>query len=129
MRRLLFLNGIKAFEAAARSGSFAAAGLELNVSAAAISRMVHLLEDRLGVALFERKANRLALTSAGRAYQSGLTPIFDALASLTAQVTAPARVVAGRSCRVGSRARRGVATRGYSCRWRRAPCGSPQRRS
>ena len=90
MRRLLFLNGIKAFEAAARGGSFAAAGAELNVSPAAISRMVHLLEERLGVALFERKANRLALTSAGRAYQSGLTPIFDALASLTAQVTAPA---------------------------------------
>jgi len=92
MRRLLFLNGIKAFEAAARSGSFAAAGHELNVSAAAISRMVHLLEDRLGVALFERKANRLVTTAAGRAYQSGLTPIFDALASLTAQVTAPSTV-------------------------------------
>ncbi|MDI1264044.1 MAG: LysR substrate-binding domain-containing protein [bacterium] len=92
MRRLLFLNGIKAFEAAARSGSFAAAGLELNVSAAAVSRMVHLLEERLGVALFERKANRLVTTAAGRAYQSGLTPIFDALASLTAQVTAPSSV-------------------------------------
>ena len=89
MRRLLFLNGIKAFEAAARTGSFAAAGAELNVSAAAVSRMVHLLEERLGVALFERKANRLETTAAGRAYQSGLTPIFDALASLTAQVTAP----------------------------------------
>jgi LysR family glycine cleavage system transcriptional activator len=89
LRRLLFLNGIKAFEAAARTGSFAAAGGELNVSAAAVSRMVHLLEQRLGVALFERKANRLATTAAGRAYQSGLTPIFDALANLTAQVTAP----------------------------------------
>ena len=32
------------------------------------------------------------MTAAGRAYQSGLTPIFDALASLTAQVTAPASV-------------------------------------
>jgi len=92
LRRLLFLNGIKAFEAAARTGSFAAAGVELNVSAAAVSRMVHLLEERLGVALFERKANRLVLTQAGRAYQSGLTPIFDALASLTAQVTAPSSV-------------------------------------
>src|SRR6266478_995603 len=81
MRRLLFLNGIKAFEGAA-----------LNVSAAAVSRLVHLLEERLGVALFERKANRLAMTPAGRAYQSGLTPIFDALASLTAQVTAPSSV-------------------------------------
>jgi LysR family transcriptional regulator, glycine cleavage system transcriptional activator len=89
MRRLLFLNGIKAFEAAARSGSFAAAGTEMNVSAAAISRMVNLLEQRLGLTLFERKANRLALTAAGRAYQSGLTPIFDALASLTAQIMAP----------------------------------------
>jgi len=89
MRRLLFLNGIKAFEAAARTGSFAGAGAELHVSAAAVSRLVHLLEQRLGVALFERKANRLAVTSAGRAYQSGLTPIFDALASLTAQVSAP----------------------------------------
>jgi LysR family glycine cleavage system transcriptional activator len=92
MRRLLFLNGIKAFEAAARGSSFAAASSELNVSAAAVSRMVHLLEDRLGIALFERKANRLALTAAGRAYQSGLTPIFDALANLTAQVTAPSSV-------------------------------------
>ncbi|MGB6397696.1 MAG: LysR family transcriptional regulator, partial [Bradyrhizobium sp.] len=92
MRRLLFLNGIKAFEAAGRGGSFAAAGSELNVSPAAISRMVHLLEQRLGVALFERKANRLVMTAAGRAYQSGLSPIFDALASLTAQVTASASV-------------------------------------
>jgi LysR family transcriptional regulator, glycine cleavage system transcriptional activator len=92
MRRLLFLNGIKAFEAAARTGSFASGGAELNVSAAAVSRLVHLLEQRLGVALFERKANRLEMTAAGRAYQNGLTPIFDALASLTAQVTAPSNL-------------------------------------
>jgi LysR family glycine cleavage system transcriptional activator len=32
------------------------------------------------------------MTAAGRAYQSGLTPIFDALASLTAQVTAPSNL-------------------------------------
>jgi LysR family glycine cleavage system transcriptional activator len=87
MRRLPFLNGIRAFEAAARHGSFAAAASELNVSPAAISRMVHLLEDRLGIALFERTANRLAPTPAGRLYQTGLTPLLDALASLTAQVT------------------------------------------
>jgi len=88
MRKLPFLNGIRAFEAAARHGSFAAAATELNVSPAAISRMVHLLEERLGVALFERKVNKLAVTGAGRTYQLGLTPIFDALASLTSQVTA-----------------------------------------
>jgi LysR family glycine cleavage system transcriptional activator len=89
-RRLPSLNGLKAFEAAARHGSFAAAAGELNVSPAAVSRLVHLLEDRLRIVLFERSANRLALTAAGRAYQAGLTPLFDALANLTAQVTAGA---------------------------------------
>jgi LysR family glycine cleavage system transcriptional activator len=91
MRRLPFLNGVRAFEAAARSGSFAKAADELHVTPAAISRMVHLLEDRLGVALFERKANKLEATAAGRAYQAGLSPLFDTLASLTEQVKAMAR--------------------------------------
>ena len=88
MRQLPFMNGIRAFEAAARTGSFAKAADELHVTPAAISRMVHLLEDRLSVTLFERKANRLAATPAGSTYQAGLTQLFDALASLTAQVTA-----------------------------------------
>src|SRR5215471_15253508 len=90
MRRLPFLNGVKAFEAAARHGSFAGAASELNVSPAAISRMVHLLAQRLGVPLFARTANRLVLTAAGGTYQTGLTPIFDALAALTDQITAQA---------------------------------------
>ncbi len=91
MRRLPFLNGVRAFEAAARSGSFAKAADELHVTPAAISRMVHLLEERLGVALFERKANKLEATAAGRAYQAGLSPLFDTLAALTEQVKAMAR--------------------------------------
>lgn len=48
MRKLPFLNGIRAFEAAARTGSFSKAADELNVTPAAVSRMVHLLEERLG---------------------------------------------------------------------------------
>jgi LysR family transcriptional regulator, glycine cleavage system transcriptional activator len=94
-RKLPSLNGAKAFEAAARTGSFARAAEEMHVTPAAVSRMVHILEGRLGFPLFERKANRLELTPAGRAYQAGLTPLFDALASLTDQVTsiAGARVL------------------------------------
>ena len=88
MRQLPYLNGIKAFEATARGGSFTAAAGELSVTPAAVSRMVHLLEQRLGVDLFERSANRLSLTAAGKSYQIGLTPILDALALLTDQVTA-----------------------------------------
>jgi LysR family transcriptional regulator, glycine cleavage system transcriptional activator len=90
MRKLPFLNGIRAFEAAARGESFAKAAAELHVTPAAVSRMVQLLERRLDVPLFERKANRLALTAAGRAYQTGLTQLFDQLASLTEQITAMA---------------------------------------
>ena len=88
MRKLPFLNGIRAFEAAARAKGFAKAADELHVTPAAISRMVRLLEQRIGVPLFERKPNRLALTAAGIAYQAGLSQIFDQLANLTAQVTA-----------------------------------------
>src|ERR1700730_10760756 len=88
MRRLPFLNGIKAFEAAARTGSFVKAADELHVSPAAVSPTGHLLEDRLGLPLFERKANRLEPTPAGRTYQAGLTQLFDGLVNLTEQVTA-----------------------------------------
>jgi LysR family glycine cleavage system transcriptional activator len=39
MRKLPYLNGIKAFEATARTGSFTKAADELNVTPAAVSRM------------------------------------------------------------------------------------------
>lgn len=91
VRRLPSLNGVKAFEAAARSGSFAAAAEELHVTPAAVSRLVRLLEQRLGVDLFARHANRLALTPAGEAYRAGLTPLLDGLARLTEQVVAMGR--------------------------------------
>lgn len=98
MRKLPFLNGVRAFEAAARTGSFARAADELHVTPAAISRLVHLLEERMGTELFQRKANRLVPTPAGLAYQAGLTPLFDALSNLTAQV---ASMAGGRVLTVG----------------------------
>ena len=88
MRRLPSLNGLRAFEAAARHGSFVAAGQELNVTQAAVSRMVRLLEARLGFQLFERLPNGLALTAQARALQPALTTAFDSIASSVAQVSA-----------------------------------------
>src|SRR5262245_8796872 len=88
MRRLPSLNGLRAFEAAARHGSFVAAGSELNVTQAAISRMVRLLEERLGFNLFERRPNGLVLTARGKALQPGLTAAFDAIAGITERVAA-----------------------------------------
>lgn len=92
MRQLPYLNGIRAFESAARKGSFAGAAIEMNVTPAAISRMVRLLEDRLGIALFTRSANRLTLTPAGLTYQSGLSTILDSLALLTEQIKAQSEI-------------------------------------
>ena len=88
MRRLPSLNGLRAFEAAARHGSFTAAAAELHVSQAAVSRMVKLLEERLGFALFDRRANALVLTERGRALQPALTDAFDGIARRVEQVSA-----------------------------------------
>jgi DNA-binding transcriptional LysR family regulator len=51
-----------------------------------VSRMVRLLEARLGFLLFDRLPNGLALTAQGRALQPGLTAAFDAIAGITEQV-------------------------------------------
>jgi LysR family transcriptional regulator, glycine cleavage system transcriptional activator len=88
MRNLPSLNGIRAFEAAARCGSFVKAADELNVTPAAISRLVRLLEERLNVPLFLRNPNNLTLTAAGAAYQPGLTAMLDTLAALTDRIKA-----------------------------------------
>jgi LysR family glycine cleavage system transcriptional activator/LysR family transcriptional regulator of beta-lactamase len=88
MRRLPSLNGLRAFEAAARHASFTAAADELHVTQAAVSRMVRLLEERLGFLLFERRPNGLALTAQGKALQPGITAAFDAIAGVTEQVAA-----------------------------------------
>jgi DNA-binding transcriptional LysR family regulator len=77
------LNGLRAFEASARTGSFVAAAGELQVSPSAVSRLVKLLELRLGVALFERKPNGLELTERGRAYVAELTAAFGQIARAT----------------------------------------------
>jgi LysR family glycine cleavage system transcriptional activator len=60
------LNALRAFEAAARCGSFVAASAELGVSAAAVSQQVKQLEVHMAHRLFLRQGNRILLTDAGR---------------------------------------------------------------
>src|SRR6516225_6443630 len=88
LRQLPSLNGLRAFEATGRLGSFQAAAHELNVTQTAVSHMVRLLEQRLGYELFRRKPNRLELTTQGQAFLSGLTDAFDSIARLAEQVAA-----------------------------------------
>jgi LysR family transcriptional regulator, glycine cleavage system transcriptional activator len=67
MRSPVHLNALRAFEAAARHGSFSEASEELNVTSAAVGQLVRSLEDWLGTPLFHRSSsgrNRLATTEA-----------------------------------------------------------------
>lgn len=85
-RRSLPLNAVRAFEAAARLGGFNAAGAELNVSANAVGRLVKILEDWLGVALFRRLPRGVVLTEAGGRYLGRVGPLLDQLAESTADL-------------------------------------------
>lgn len=89
-RSLPPLNGLRAFEAAARHLSFAKAAEELFVTPAAISQQVKGLEERLGISLFQRVTRGLRLTPAGRRLLPGLTEGFDKMADAVASVAAPA---------------------------------------
>ena len=82
-RRLPPLNALRAFEAAARNLSFTKAAQELNVTQAAISHQVKLLEETLGLALFRRLNRRLLLTDAGQHYLPPLRNAFDLMADAT----------------------------------------------
>ncbi|MDA0998687.1 MAG: transcriptional regulator GcvA [Proteobacteria bacterium] len=78
-RRLPPLNGLRAFEAAARHLSFTRAAEELHVTQAAISHQIKSLEAQLGLMLFQRRNRRLILTEPGQTLLPAFTGAFDAL--------------------------------------------------
>jgi len=78
-KRIPPLPALRAFEAAARHMSFARAANELHVTAAAVSHQVKQLEHWLGLALFTRTANGVALTAAGRDYALRIRDVFERL--------------------------------------------------
>jgi len=77
--RLPSLNGLRAFEAAARYLSFTQAASELNVTQTAISHQIRRLEEELGIRLFIRKNRALALTPQARDYLPGVRAAFNDL--------------------------------------------------
>ena len=77
--RLPPLNALRVFECAARHLSFKRAASELNVSPAAISHQIRLLESYIGANLFNRQPGSLTLTDQGRAALPRLHEGFRAL--------------------------------------------------
>ncbi len=90
-RKLPPFPALRAFEAAARLGSFKAAADELCVTASAISHQVRTLETFLGRPLFERGVRQNTLTADGRVYLRQTGPLLD-------QLDASTRMVAGEIC-------------------------------
>lgn len=82
------LAAIRAFEAAARLGSFTRAAEELAMSQAAVSYQVKLLEARLATPLFVRLPRQVVLTEAGQRLASAATDAFDGLRGAIADIRA-----------------------------------------
>src|ERR1700738_5451597 len=89
--RLPPLNAIKAFEAAARLGSFTRAAEELNVTHGAVSRQIRLLEDWLAIRLFLRPSRNAVPTQAGTELLAEAGPALDRLAAVSRQMQTRAR--------------------------------------
>lgn len=79
MRKIPPLNGLRAFEAAARHLSFSRAAEELFVTPAAISHQIKGLEDYLGVSLFKRMPRSVILTEEAQTVLPAITEAFDKL--------------------------------------------------
>jgi LysR family glycine cleavage system transcriptional activator len=85
-RTLPPLNAVRAFEAAARHGSFKDAAAELGVTHGAVSRQIRLLEEWLGgPALFRRLNRRVVLTPGGAALLAEFGPALDRVAAAVQQ--------------------------------------------
>lgn len=94
--RIPSLNAIRSFVVTARHMSITKAAEELHVTTGAVSRMVRLLEEDLGMPLFKRVGSVLELTPAGVAYYAQVSDLFDriATATLAARVSQKSNVLA-----------------------------------
>ena len=77
--RLPPLGTLRAFEAAARKGSFKEAAEELAVPPAAVSQQIRTLEADLGLELFARGARSVTLTERGAVLFQGVSKSFSLL--------------------------------------------------
>lgn len=78
-RQLPPLPAVRAFEAAARLGSFVRAGEELCVSPGAVGHQIRQLEEWLGVPLFSRGARSVELSAIGKRYFLEVKPLLEEL--------------------------------------------------
>ncbi|BEG74980.1 LysR substrate-binding domain-containing protein [Achromobacter xylosoxidans] len=99
MRRIPNFVLLRAFESAARLGSFAAAAAELSLTPSAISHQIKELEDVFRKPLFYRRHRRVDLTAEGARFADSLTRVLNALEASCSEVSlAPAGQVLSLYC-------------------------------
>lgn len=86
---MLPLETLRAFDAAARTGSFSAAAEKLNLTHGAVSRQIAKLEDWLGLKLFDRGARGVALTIEGNRLHLRTTEAFALISTHSDRWTEP----------------------------------------
>ncbi len=79
MRHLPSFSALRAFESAAKLGSFKQAAEALNLSTSAISHQIRALEREIGESLFERHGNGVVMTNAAKQYLKVVGSAFDQL--------------------------------------------------
>lgn len=84
------LNALRAFEAAARHGSFSVAAEELNVTPGAIAQHVKSLEAWAGEKLFKRNPQGIELSALGASVLADFTEAFDQLGDAVRNLRASA---------------------------------------
>jgi DNA-binding transcriptional LysR family regulator len=82
------LNEIVAFVALADTGSFAAAGRQLERDPTIVSRRLNAMEARLGIRLTERSTRKVVLTEAGMAYLARVRPLLGDLQAAGSEAAA-----------------------------------------
>jgi LysR family glycine cleavage system transcriptional activator len=89
--RLPNISALRAFEAAARLGSFSRAADELFVTHGAVSHQIRGLEDELQAELFVRNGKRVSLTEAGERFATQIRAALHMIADATAGVRGGSR--------------------------------------
>ena len=85
------MKSLVAFEAAARHLSLTRAGEELRISREAVSRHIRVLEEHLGVKLFDRLHRGVALTAPGQKFQAVVVESLGNIASVSASISRPGK--------------------------------------
>jgi DNA-binding transcriptional LysR family regulator len=89
------LQSMRVFQEVVDEGGFAAAARKLELTPAAVTRLVSDLEKHLGVRLLQRTTRRLSLTPAGDAYLARLRGILNDIEEADGVVQAQSREMSG----------------------------------